>query len=93
MTAWFDSSREVGHSDETLKLPKANFRAVPDDDDVVPYTVWDNHTKIVLRLKTELQYHDTSPDSRLPRRAETAWVNYIFADEPSMQAPFRKGSK
>ena len=66
----------------------ADFDAVPDDGDIVPYTVWDNHTKIVLRLKTELQYHDTSLDSRPTGKAETAWVNYIFMDEPGALPPY-----
>ena len=73
---------------ETCWTTGTDLDAVPDDGEIVPYTVWDNHTKIVLRLKTELQYHDVSPDSRPMRKAETAWVNYVFADEPSILPRF-----
>ena len=50
---------------------------------VIPYTVWNNYSKVVLRLQSELVYHDTSPNAPPLRTIETNWINYVFADEES----------
>ena len=54
----------------------------------MPYTVWGNDTKVVLRVPTELKYHDVSIDQRPLTSVKTAWVSYNFEDEhgQSMQS-------
>lgn len=54
---------------------------VPDGDQLVPYTIWGNNLKVVLRIAAELTYHDVSPNARPLDVVKTKWVNYIFADE------------
>lgn len=57
---------------------------LPDDSEVIPYTIWDNHTKIVLRVPAELKFFRKTPSDRPREKATTTWINYVFADEPSM---------
>lgn len=54
---------------------------LPDDTDIIPYTIWDNHTKIVLRVPAELRFYSKHTDERPKRVASTSWINYVFADE------------
>ena len=64
-----------------LQARTADMSIVPEEAEVIPYTVWDNHTKVVLRLKAQLDYHDIAPESRPTKKVETAWINYIFPNE------------
>lgn len=59
---------------------------VPDGAPIVPYTIWGNNLKVVLRVNAELRYHDVTPDSRPIDVVKTQWVNYIFADETGRQS-------
>ena len=61
---------------------------LPDDSEVIPYTIWDNHTKIVLRVPAELKFFRQTPSDRPKEKATTTWVNYIFADAASMYLRF-----
>ena len=54
---------------------------VPENEDIIPYTVWGNDTKVVLRVPTELKYYDGSVDLRPIKTVQTAWVSYSFEDE------------
>lgn len=47
----------------------------------MPYTVWGNLEKVVLRLPTELKFHDIVIDAKPTDVATSSWVNYVFADE------------
>lgn len=57
------------------------IRAVPDGEEVVPYTVWGNLEKVAIRLPTELRFHDTVFDAIPIDIAKSSWVNYVFEDE------------
>ena len=52
-----------------------------DDEEIIPYTVWGNTTKIVVRVPTELKYHGFTTLEKPVEIAKTKWVNYIFEDE------------
>ena len=52
-----------------------------DDEEIIPYTVWGNTTKIVLRVPTELKYHGFTTLDKPVEIAKTGWVNYVFEDE------------
>ena len=52
-----------------------------DDEEIIPYTVWGNTTKIVLRVPTELKYHGFTTLDKPVEIAKTEWVNYIFENE------------
>lgn len=54
---------------------------VPDGSQIVPYTIWGNDLKVVLRAETELKLHDVVHDSRPLQVIKTSWVNYVFSDE------------
>jgi hypothetical protein len=64
---------------------------VPDDIDVVPYTIWDNHTKIVLRVQTEMRFYKGQPEAIPNKTVQTAWVNYIFEKESRMSHSAKSG--
>ena len=52
-----------------------------DDEEIIPYTVWGNTTKIVLRVPTELKYHGFTTLDKPVEIVKTEWVNYIFDSE------------
>ena len=54
---------------------------VEDGEEIIPYTVWGNDAKVVLRVPTELKFRDTAEDSNPLQSARTSWVNYIFEHE------------
>lgn len=62
---------------------------MPDGVSIVPYTIWGNNLKVVLRVSAELKYHDVTPNSRPVEVIKTQWVNYIFADETGMHIDCR----
>ncbi|SLM39530.1 hypothetical protein LPUS_10090 [Lasallia pustulata] len=49
-----------------------------DNEQVVPYTVWGNTSKVVLRVPTNLRFHSRAPDAAPTRIASTSWLNYNF---------------
>jgi len=55
--------------------------AVEDDAEIIPYTVWGKTTSVVLRVPTELRYHDIDLYDKPLSTAKTSWVNYHFLDE------------
>ena len=65
--------------DRTVRLQQRLL----DDEEIIPYTIWGNTTKIVLRVPTELKYHGFTTLDKPVEIAKTNWVNYIFGDESS----------
>jgi hypothetical protein len=57
---------------------------VPDGADIIPYTIWKNTSKVVLRLNADLKFRDVTPNASPHLVVKTSWVNYIFPDESSM---------
>jgi hypothetical protein len=54
---------------------------VLDGVEVIPYTVWGNEKKVVLRVPTELKFHDTIMDAKPVSVAKTSWINFNFESE------------
>lgn len=54
---------------------------VPEGADIIPYTIWGNPLKVVLRLNVDLKFCDVTPSARPHQVIKTSWVNYIFPDE------------
>ena len=81
MIAAFGSSRPVCRVSSTLIDLTLIYMIVADGEEVIPYTVWGNDSKVVLRVPTELRFHDTSLDANPLSVAKTSWVNYIFEHE------------
>ena len=52
-----------------------------DDAEIIPYTVWGKTDSVVLRVPTELKYHDIDLYDKPLFTAKTSWVNYHFRDE------------
>jgi len=52
-----------------------------DGVEVIPYTVWGNEKKVVLRVPTELKFHDTIMDAKPVSVAKTSWINFNFESE------------
>ena len=52
-----------------------------DDVEIIPYTVWGNTASVVLRVPTELKFHDIDPCDKPMLTANTSWVNYRFRGE------------
>lgn len=59
----------------------ADALPVEDDVDIIPYTVWGKTDSVVLRIPTELLYHDLDLYDKPLRTVKTSWVNYHFKDE------------
>lgn len=88
MTEGFVFSRNVCFRPYLLFKPDLMI-TVPDGAPIVPYTIWGNNLKVVLRTNAELKYHDVTPHSRPVEVVKTQWVNYIFADETGMRIDCR----
>ena len=58
--------------------PNPFRRTVADSEQVIPYTVWGNTTKVVLRLPADLKFHSSIPDHPPTATASTSWLNYNF---------------
>lgn len=59
---------------------------VEEDAEIVPYTVWGKTDSVVLRIPTELTFHDLDIDDKPLTIARTSWVNYHFRDEQDSKA-------
>ncbi|MCJ1248125.1 hypothetical protein MMC30_005340 [Trapelia coarctata] len=59
---------------------------IPDGESVIPYTVWGNTKKVVLRVETELKFHDTILELKPISVAKTSWVNFNFETEKAASA-------
>lgn len=62
---------------------------VADGESIVPYTCWGTKSKVTLRVKSVLKFHDVVHGAKPLATAETSWVNYIFENEEG--EPFRSG--
>jgi hypothetical protein len=54
---------------------------VADGESVIPYTVWGNTKKVVLRGETELRFHHTTYEAKPNAVPRTTWVNFNFESE------------
>ena len=45
---------------------------VVDGEEIIPYTVWGNTEKVVLRVPTELQFHGKTTEAKSLKVAITA---------------------
>ena len=52
-----------------------------DGEEVIPYTVWGNTKKVVLRVPSELKFHNTTMDAKPISVAMTTWINFNFENE------------
>lgn len=61
---------------------------MPKEGKIIPYTIWGNETKVVIRHPTELRFF-ASPDSPSPyKKLSTSWANYAF-ETASASAEFQ----
>ncbi|KAL8801459.1 MAG: hypothetical protein Q9182_004425 [Xanthomendoza sp. 2 TL-2023] len=52
---------------------------VPHGINVIPYTLWSNQKKVIIRHPTDLRYYrDTRSDTPPYKTMETSWVTYSF---------------
>ena len=63
---------------------------VADGEEVIPYTVWGNESKVVLRIPAELKFHDITRDATPVYRARTTWINYCFEHERGTRITWNK---
>ena len=77
-------SRKVGH--EISQYFANDIIIVSDDTEVVPYTVWGKTASVVLRIPTELTYHNVDILDKPIKTVKTSWVNYHFQDEQYSKA-------
>jgi len=68
-------------SSPTADYGMLTILAVDDDTEIIPYTVWGKTTSVVLRVPTELRYHDVDLLDKPLSTAKTSWVNYHFRDD------------
>lgn len=61
--------------------PGTDSCPVPDEERIVPYTVWDNATKVTLRVKSVVKLHGRTYTDRPTSTAQSSWVEYNFQDE------------
>ncbi|MCJ1478702.1 hypothetical protein MMC13_007384 [Lambiella insularis] len=54
---------------------------IADGQELIPYTVHGNEKKVVLRVPTELKFHDTTLDAPALYTAKTSWINFHFENE------------
>ncbi|KAL9129707.1 MAG: hypothetical protein Q9217_001910 [Psora testacea] len=59
----------------------AHVILVADDVEIIPYTLWGNERKVVVRMPAELKYHALSTKDKPLNTAKTNWINYIFKTE------------
>ncbi|KAI4094878.1 MAG: hypothetical protein LQ344_001923 [Seirophora lacunosa] len=51
---------------------------LPKETNVIPYTIWGNQTKVVIRRPTELRFYKTSKSASSHKTVKTSWVTYNF---------------
>ncbi|KAL8943466.1 MAG: hypothetical protein Q9211_000963 [Gyalolechia sp. 1 TL-2023] len=61
---------------------------VPQGSITIPYTLWSNEVKVIIRHPTELRYFADSSSEKPYRTTKTSWVNYVF-DTVSTSAHFQ----
>lgn len=54
---------------------------LPEEESIIPYTVWGSPSRVILRIPSDLRYHDTSADDKPLATARSSWVTYAFGDE------------
>lgn len=52
-----------------------------DDEEIIPYTIWGNTTSVVLRIPTELKFHNFDIEDKPFLTPKTSWVNYHFRND------------
>ncbi|KAL8995210.1 MAG: hypothetical protein Q9169_004998 [Polycauliona sp. 2 TL-2023] len=61
---------------------------LPQRPDTIPYTLWGNETRVVIRQPTELRYHKDVNSVSPYTTIETSWVTYTF-DSASQSSDFQ----
>ncbi|KAL8861017.1 MAG: hypothetical protein Q9178_002530 [Gyalolechia marmorata] len=61
---------------------------LPRDCDTIPYTLWSNLNKVVIRHPTELRYYKDANSASPYKTTETSWVTYTF-DSASQSSEFQ----
>ncbi|KAL8716561.1 MAG: hypothetical protein Q9225_006121 [Loekoesia sp. 1 TL-2023] len=51
---------------------------LPQDSQIIPYTLWSNETKAIIRYPTELRYFANANSESPYKTKKTSWVNYVF---------------
>ncbi|KAL8951170.1 MAG: hypothetical protein Q9222_002830 [Ikaeria aurantiellina] len=51
---------------------------LPQDHTIVPYTLWSNEVKVIIRHPTELRYYPDWQSDAPYKTTKTSWVNYAF---------------
>ncbi|KAL8728230.1 MAG: hypothetical protein Q9166_005533 [cf. Caloplaca sp. 2 TL-2023] len=51
---------------------------LPPGHDIIPYTLWSNENKVVIRHPTKLRYYTDENSSSPYKTIETSWVTYAF---------------
>jgi len=54
---------------------------IKDEEEVIPYTIWNNEKNVILRVPTKLKFYDAQIDSRPMEARTTSWVTYSFVHE------------
>lgn len=80
MTAKSVFNRNVSRRRPPLDIQSDSF-TVADGQEIIPYTVWGNEVKVVIRVDTELKYCGITTKDKPFEIAKTTWINYIFEDE------------
>ncbi|KAL9035683.1 MAG: hypothetical protein Q9214_006468 [Letrouitia sp. 1 TL-2023] len=66
---------------------RRNIHIVPRDGQVIPYTLWPNTTKVIIRRPSSLRFFPPStslePTVQPLKKRKTNWTTYIFPDEQS----------
>ena len=70
------------NDDRTVRLQQRLL----DDEECIPYQVWGNLTKVVLRIPTELKFHGFTTFDKPVSIVKTHWINYLLEDEEGNQA-------
>jgi hypothetical protein len=64
---------------------------LPEDVEVVPYTVWGSENKVVIRIASKIRVHDlmsafVKQDRKPVHTYTTSWTSYAFPDEHGANA-------
>ncbi|KAL8668275.1 MAG: hypothetical protein Q9168_007093 [Polycauliona sp. 1 TL-2023] len=76
-----DANKEPAFPPETTVL-------LPRGRDTIPYTLWGNEKRVVIRQPTELRFYKRPNSRSFYRTTETSWVTYSF-DSASQASDFQ----
>ncbi|KAL8683931.1 MAG: hypothetical protein Q9186_000142 [Xanthomendoza sp. 1 TL-2023] len=54
---------------------------LPHGIDIIPYTLWSNQKKVIIRHPTDLRYYHGARSESPYKSMETSWVTYSFSSE------------